>query len=361
MAIAIAWPGPIQAQPAGAPATPLAPAAEGTLLPSVSFDDTFEEPAFPPPTFDPASPPRVVMGPLEVMRESIFGPASPEDWKPLTLGTFFSEGWDEPFTRAPAGTNGAPKQNWDATPSGIFGRYATLDFYYTNALQPVPGLFLPTTALFVTVHPRTNGNQYALYSTFLLPLSARLQLMPGTTFISDNTSSPGGHYVANWGDTGVQVRFHLIEQRNFSVVAFLGERIPTGKSVNGNDINLVTPGLESWWNFAPQWVLRGGSAINILTGRKSATSVYANQLSIGRYLTTRDARFFKETVVHATFSAMSDISGGDGHITDVYVFPGVRFGLGNDQTWYVMGRLQVPLTGPRPFTWQPQFSPTRLY
>ena len=64
--------------------------------------------------------------------------------------------------------------------------------------------------------------------------------MPGTTFISDNTSSPGGHYVANWGDTGVQVRFHLIEQRNFSVVAFLGERIPTGKSVNGNDINLVT-------------------------------------------------------------------------------------------------------------------------
>lgn len=301
------------------------------------------------------------MGPLEVIRESLVGPASPDDWMPLTLGTFFSEGWDQPFTRAPEGTRGAPKQNWDATPSGIFGRYATLDFFYTNDLQPVPGLFLPTNAPFVPVHPRTTGSQYGLYSTFLLPLSARFQLMLGTTFLSDNKSSPDGNYVGNWGDTGIAARFHLIEQRDFSMVAFLDERIPTGKSVNGNDINLVTPGLEFWWNFAPQWVLRGGTAINILTGRKSATSSFSNQLSIGRYLTTRDARFFKELVVHATFSAMSDVSGGDGYLTDVYVFPGARFGLGNDQRWYVMGGLQVPLAGPRPFTWQPQFSLTWVY
>ena len=93
-----------------------APAAEGTLLPSVSFDDTFEEPAFPPPTFDPASPPRVVMGPLEVMRESIFGPASPEDWKPLTLGTFFSEGWDEPFTALRRGPTAPPSRTGTRPP-----------------------------------------------------------------------------------------------------------------------------------------------------------------------------------------------------------------------------------------------------
>ncbi len=360
VAIALAWPGWAWAQPptpSSVSPTATGRTDEGSLFPAGSFD----EPTILPPTFAPASPPRVPMGPWEVMRESLFGEASPDDWKPLSLGTFFSEGWDEPFTWAPNGTNGAPKQNWDATPAGIFGRYATLDVYYTNGLQSVPGLFLPTNAAFVPVHPRTTGNQYVAYTTLLMPLSSRLQFMMGTTLISDNKSSPDGNYVGNWGDIGIEARFHLIEQRDFSMVAFLGERIPTGKSVNGNDINFVSPGLEFWWNFASEWVLRGGTSINILTGRKSATTVYANQLAIGRYLTTEDARFFKQAVVHFTFSAMSDVSGGDGHITDVYAFPGVRFGLGDDQKWFVMGGLQVPLTGPRPFIWQPQFSLTRLY
>jgi hypothetical protein len=215
------------------------PTSPRRSLPAAFFDDPIEEPIVTAPTFDPAHPPKVVYGPLEVIHESIFGPASKEDWKPLSLMTFFSEGWDEPFHNAPEGTNGAPKQNWIGAPNGVFGRFATLDFFYTNHLNDVPGVFLTPNAPFMPVHTYTTGNQYAVYGTFLLPLNSRVELLVGTVFIDSRKSSPAGHYVGNWGDTGVQARFHLIEQRAFSMVAYIGERAPTGKSVNGSDINYI--------------------------------------------------------------------------------------------------------------------------
>ncbi len=305
--------------------------------------------------------PRVVMDPCDVIHESIFGPASKENWKPLSLGTFFSEGWDQPFAKAPEGTNGAPKQNWIGTPAGVFGRFLDTGFIYTNNMTNNHGLFLNPSYPFLPVKPSTtDGNQYAGYSVILLPLNARMELLLGTTFISSNKSGSNGGYVGNWGDTGVEARFHLIEQRNFSLVTFLGERIPTGDSVNGNGINYVTPGAEFWWNFAPKWVLRGGSSINALTGRKSATSVYVNQLSIGRYLTGKDAAL-KNLVVHVTADVLSDIAGGANFIDDVYINPGFRFALGEEGNWGVLGGILIPVAGPQPYDYQMQFSLTRSF
>jgi len=378
LAVACAWPVAARAQSPGAsePLPPLPPAAVRAAPDGPAADaqarraglvgslfERAEEVTVPvaPPVFDPAKPPKVVMGPLDVINESLFGPASKEDWAPLTLRTFFSEGWNTPYTNAPEGTNGAPKQNWIGTPAGVFGRFATLDTFYTNHLNNVPGLFLSPNAPFMPVHPFTNGNQYTGYGTILLPLNARMELLLGTVFIASNRSSPGGSYVGNWGDTGVQARFHLIEQRNFSVVALVGERIPTGKSVNGSGINYVTPGIEAWWNFAPHWVVRGGTSINILTGRKSSTSVYVNQISMGRYFTTKEAKFFKELEVHLTANALSDVAGGAGFVNDIYLFPGMRFGLGKGEKWYVLGGVQVPVSGPQAYVWQPQLSLTRNY
>lgn len=327
--------------------------AEKSLVPA-RFVDQAEKPRL---SYNFAKP-QVVMGPLDVIRESLFGPASQEDWKPLTLGTFFSEGWDTPYVNAPEGTNGAPKQNWIGTPAGVFGRFATLDFFYTNHLNNVPGVFLTPNAPFMPVHTFTTGNQYAGYTTFFLPLNSRLEILVGTVFIDSRKSSPAGGYVGNWGDTGVEARFHLIEQRNFSVVSFLGERIPTGKAVNGSGISYVTPGVEFWWNFAPRWVARGGMSINALTGRRSATSVYVNQLALGRYLTTKEARFFKQLEVHVTATALSDIAGGAGFVNDIYLLPGFRFSLDKKDKLAVLSGFQIPVSGPRAYAWQPQFSLT---
>ncbi len=90
----------------------------------------------------PPMPAHVAPGSLKVIRESIFGPASKEQWHPLSLSTFFSEGWDEPFVRSPEGTNGAPKQNWTGTADGIFVRFASVNFAFTDGMTTNSGLLL---------------------------------------------------------------------------------------------------------------------------------------------------------------------------------------------------------------------------
>jgi hypothetical protein len=107
--------------------------------------------------------------------------------------------------------------------------------------------------------------------------------------------------------------------------------------------------------------VRGGTGINIDTGRHSATSVYFNNLAVGRYLTTHDARIFKDLVVHLAVSTLSDVLGRKDHITDVYLAPGLRFGLDRDQKWYALGAIQVPVVGPHPYDWQPNFALVRNY
>lgn len=308
-----------------------------------------------------APPPRVAMTPREVARESIFGPASPDDWRPLSLATFFTDGWDRPYANAPVGSNGAPRGNWIGAAPGIFGRFATLDFFYTNHMNPVRGLFLTANAPYMPVHTITTGDQYAGYMSIRAPVSARLELQFGAVFVDSRKSSPTGGYVANWGDLGFQVRFHMTDRPNFSLVSFFGERVPTGKAINGSGINFVTPGLEFWWNFAPHWVARGATLINVSTGRQSATNVYLNRLSVGRYLTTRDALWFKELEVHVTAAVLSDVAGRVGHVTDVYIFPGFKFNLDKDGKWAVLGGAQTPLAGPQPYAWQPQLSLTRKW
>jgi len=78
------------------------PAPRPVVVPSDVLDFGEPEAAIPAIPGSPACvpgtlPARVVMGPLDVIHESIFGPASKEEWHPLSLSTFFSEGWDEAY------------------------------------------------------------------------------------------------------------------------------------------------------------------------------------------------------------------------------------------------------------------------
>ena len=70
------------------------------------------------PAFGPETPPaRIARGPLDVIRESIFGEATAEEWQPLGLSNFFTEGWDKPFATSPEGTNGAPSRTGSGPPT----------------------------------------------------------------------------------------------------------------------------------------------------------------------------------------------------------------------------------------------------
>lgn len=319
--------------------------------PAIPFDPAFNQES----STDPST-----LGTLDVIRESVFGAASSDRWHPLGLKTFFSEGWDEPFAASPVGTKGAPKQNWFGSSDGMFSRLASVNFFYTNGMTNNEGLLLNPLP-WAPVKPKTTGNEYWASVNLYLPLNQRLELLVVAPFIAANTTSPNGPYVANFGDLTISERFRLVERRNFSMQALLTERTPTGQTVNGNDINYITPSLEFWWNFAPKWVFRGGTGINIDTGRTSATDTYMNNLAIGRYLTSKDAPIFKQLVAHVAVSTMTDVLGRKGNITEVYVAPGIRFGLDNDNKWFALFAVQVPVAAPQPYVFQPQFAISRNY
>jgi hypothetical protein len=319
-------------------------------------------PAIPhPPAFGPDLPPtQTTTGPLDVICESIFGEASVEDWQPLSLSTFFTDGWDRPYVKSPEGTNGAPKQNWFGAADGIFSRLGALEFFYTNGMTKNIGLLLNPFP-WSPDKPSTNGNQYWASYNLYLPLNQRLELLVVVPFVASNKTSSTGHYIANFGDLTISERFRLVEQRNFALQALLTERTPTGQSINGNDINYITPSVEFWCNFAPKWVLRGGKGINIDTGRTSVTDTYFTNVAMGRYLTTKDAPVFKSLVAHVVVSTMSDVLGRKDHITEVYVAPGVRFGLDSDHKWSVLTAIQTPVAGPHPYAYQLNLGLSRNY
>ncbi len=304
-------------------------------------------------------PARVMMGPLDVISESIFGEASAEEWQPLSLSTFFSEGWDRPWVRSPVGTRGGLKQNWFGAADATFVRLSSINFFNVIGMTTNYGLLL-TPLPWAPAKPTAIGNEYWASYNLYLPLNQRLELLVVVPFIASNANG-AGNYVGNFGDLTLSERFRLIEQRNFTLLALLTERMPTGQTVNGNDINFITPSLDFWWNFAQKWVVRGSTGMNIDTGRHSATSVYFNNLAIGRYLTNRDARVFKELAAHLSVTTLSDLLGRKGYITDVYIAPGFRFGLDRELKWSVLGAALFPVSGPHPYAWQPMFSLVRNF
>jgi hypothetical protein len=54
--------------------------------------------------------PRVVLGFVETITETICGKPDPDTWRPLPIWTFFSEGWGEAWVPSPNGSRGAPRQ-----------------------------------------------------------------------------------------------------------------------------------------------------------------------------------------------------------------------------------------------------------
>jgi hypothetical protein len=70
-------------------------------------------------------------GLLDLIRESMF--AKRDDlWRPLPLRTFFSEGWNEPWSASPRSSTGAPRQAWINAFDGVFYRLYLFSFsYYT--------------------------------------------------------------------------------------------------------------------------------------------------------------------------------------------------------------------------------------
>src|SRR5207247_1386153 len=63
----------------------------------------------------------------DTISESLFGDVyDPSRWRPLSAGSFFTEGWNRPWASPPAGEGGAPRQGWLNAFDGVFYRLGVL-------------------------------------------------------------------------------------------------------------------------------------------------------------------------------------------------------------------------------------------
>ena len=104
----------------------------GPGVPAIGTDDPTPEQA-PTPAIGGTATDSRPSGFFRVAYASIFGPSDYAPWRPLSLRTLFSEGWDEPWIAEP-NDSGDAQQGWINSADGNFYRLSFFSYTYTNRL-----------------------------------------------------------------------------------------------------------------------------------------------------------------------------------------------------------------------------------
>ena len=271
----------------------------------------------------------------DVILESILGEADPNNSRPLSFSTLFSEGWREAWVPSPNGSGGAPRQGWINAADGNFYRLGFFTFGYGDNRPP-------------------RGDAYLGAYTLYTPLSRRLLLITNIPFYIRNGGAgglpivgPGGQTLvgpqsaSGFGDIAITPRIMLHETQDFSLTTELAVLTPTGDDpVAGKAA--VTPGMHFWKNIAGRWVVRGGVGVFVPT-QGGGDEELISQLAIGQTLTDHDVPLFGDFTYYLSTVVNTPLSDGD--LTRVTLTPGMRTHLGDD--WYFLAGLQTPVTQQR--------------
>jgi hypothetical protein len=277
-------------------------------------------------------------GMLDAARESLTGDvyAEPSRWRELSLGTLFTEGWDEAWVSPPAGEGGAPRQGWLNAYDGVFYRLGVATFGFADNFAH-------------------NGDQYAGGLTMYLPFNRRLELQIDAPFVVSNKDA-GRNYHIGYGDLQFTWRLLLSETRNFTQSFDVGLRAPTGRVKTFNGVAAVTPTYQFWYNVWQGLVLRGGVGFFVPYGWQSLNEVHARaaftaNLAAGYYFTPHDYTPFGDMVWYLSPNLTQLIDErGPKSTTLLTLTPGFRTYVGQD--WYLLGGVEVPVTHPQPFDYQ---------
>ena len=312
-------------------------------------------------TSEPAKP----TGPIrtsffQAARDSLSGRTDYAEWRPVTLRTLFTEGWDEAWIGPPNGLKGGPRQGWIGAADGNFYRLGFFSFDYTRALSQ-------------------GGDGYAGGFTLYTPLSRRLLLISQIPFVESNlptlavgkqqfpstnsgtgsggsTNHPSGRTPTGFGDLAFTPRVMLFEKENFSLTTEVTVQVPTGYRRLGAGQTLVTPGIGFWSNFAERWVLRGSFNTAIGTNPQAGGTTLVSQLAVGRTFTKHDVPIFGDFTIYLSSDTLSNVTKGT---TQETLTPGFRTHLG--KSFYFLGGLGVPVTGPRPYQESATFWIMKVY
>jgi hypothetical protein len=278
------------------------------------------------------------VGVVDAAIESLTGDvyAQPSRWRPLSLGTFFSEGWDQAWASPTNGSGGAPRQGWIGAADGVFYRLGIGTFAFAHDAGE-------------------NGNAYNAGVTFYTPLSRRLELRYDLPIIVSSKGSTDSYHTAA-GDLAITPRVILSESEDLTQSVGVSFRAPTGNGTNGNGIASITPGYEFWSNPWDKLVVRGGATMAVPYGHDSfmdsgARNTFGAQLAAGYYFTDHDLTPFGDLVfdVGTTLTQATDHRGPA--TTTLLITPAFRTHLGCN--WYLLAGIDVPVTSPQPYDFQP--------
>jgi len=272
----------------------------------------------------------------DVIGESLLGDVyEPSRWRELSLGSLFTEGWDESWASPPAGEGGAPRQGWLNAADGVFYRLGIGTFNFAENFNH-------------------NGNLWAGGLTLYAPFNRRFELR--VDFPSGIANKGiGSNYEASFGDMQFTPRLLLSESRNFTHSFNVTLRAPIGNPDNGTGVAAVTPSYEFWANVWQGLVIRGGAGIFVPYGGQSrnevgARTTFLGNLAAGYYFTPHDYTPFGDLVFYVSPNLYQRTEGPGPKTTTVTLTPGFRTHLGSD--WYLLGGVEVPMTHPRPFDYQ---------
>jgi hypothetical protein len=276
------------------------------------------------------------MGILGTITESLCGQPDPNTWRPLTIHTLFSEGWNEAWVPSPNGSGGAPRQGWINAADGNL--YRLWFFTFAQAFNQGP-----------------KGNAYLGAFTIFTPLNRRLDLIINVPFIVRNSAGSGLPIInpttglttqtfkshSGFGDMSFTPRVLLHETKDFSLTTEMAVLVPTGNQpLEGK--TALTPNVSFWNNFAGRWVVRGGVG-DLIPLQGGLTNTLISQFAIGNTFTDHDVPLFGDFTLYV--SAVVDSPLEHGKHTSATLTPGMRTHLGND--WYFLAGLPTPVTTER--------------
>ena len=103
----------------------------------------------------------------------------------------------------------------------------------------------------------------------------------------------------------------LSETKNTSIMSVLAIRTPTGSLTAGDGDTSIGPQIQFWQGLPNRWVVRGGAGPTIPLSATGLHTTFDTNLTVGRFLTLDEARYFKEFTfwVAVNNSAAMDHSG----------------------------------------------------
>ena len=264
---------------------------------------------------------------FEIISKSMFGQQPPPDraWTPLRLSDF-GDGWFEPWIKPPDTTGGSLRQGWVNTFDAFFNRMIVgIDSY--------------------KVGNPTQQNEQVGTLLFETPMSRRYMFGIFVPFV-DSFQGGVGPQATVFGDLTLENRFILRETRDFTLSFNQNVRVPTGDPTLGGGRTSLNPYLSFFKDIGRGFSLRGTGGVDVPVDSRpdGITSTLIGQLGIGQTLTPHDVPWFGDFTYYLTTNFREYLGPGTAFVS---LTPGIRTHLGRN--FWLLGGVEVPVTGPLPF------------